>query len=282
MSIHDPLFIVGSERSGTTLLRLMLTSHPAIAVPPEGDFLTRMRSDAPTSPAQQQAFVQAFLSIEKCREWGLSAVLLTEGIAMMKPQTWSELAAVPYWTWLAVNYPTANRWGDKNPSHIHRLPRLLNLYPGARIIHIIRDGRDVAASWMNVPFGPSDASSAAMKWGRAVQAGLTAARQHPGQVLSVHYEALVCEPESTLRDICAFLGENFSHEMMGYADQNQQRALVPRHRLSWHRNTLRPPDPSRIGRWRSVLTPSQVASFEQSAGEVLSMLDYGRATSEVA
>ena len=62
---YDPFFIVGSERSGTTLLRLMLTAHPGLAVPPEGDFLTRMRTDRPVDPDQRAAFISAFLSIEK-------------------------------------------------------------------------------------------------------------------------------------------------------------------------------------------------------------------------
>lgn len=278
MTIYDPIFIVGSERSGTTLLRLMLTSHPSVAVPPEGDFLTRMRADSPQLPSQQQAFIKAFLSVEKCREWGLSAALLQEGIAMMQPRSWPELAAVPYWTWLAVNYPDASRWGDKNPSHIHRLPQLLAMYPTAKFLHIIRDGRDVATSWLGVPFGPTDAATAALTWSRAVVAGRQAASAHPGRFYEVHYEDLVRTPEPTLRALCAFLGEEFSADMMGYAAANQQRSLVPQHRLAWHGNTLRPPDPARIGRWQSVLTPAQLETFEQRAGEVLSMVDYTLST----
>ena len=278
MTIYDPIFIVGSERSGTTLLRLMLTSHPSVAVPPEGDFLTRIRADKPQSVAQQQAFIKAFLSVEKCREWGLSAALLREGIAMMQPRTWPELAAVPYWTWLAVNFPNANRWGDKNPSHIHRLPQLLAMYPTAKFVHIIRDGRDVATSWLGVPFGPTDAATAAVTWSRAVLAGRQAAGAHPGRFCEVHYEDLVRNPEPALRNLCAFLGEEFSPEMMGYAAANQQRALVPKHRLAWHGNTLRPPDPARIGRWQSELTAEQIAVFEQAAGQVLSMVNYTLST----
>lgn len=278
MTIYDPIFIVGSERSGTTLLRLMLTSHPSVAVPPEGDFLTRMHADQPQSLAQQQSFIKAFLSIEKCREWGLSPALLQQGIAMMQPRSWPELAAVPYWTWLAVNFPNASRWGDKNPSHIHRLPQLLKMFPTAKFIHIIRDGRDVTASWLGVPFGPADAATAAATWSRAVQAGRQASLAHPGRFCEVHYEALVRSPEPTLRTLCAFLGEEFSAEMMGYAAANQQRALVPKHRLAWHGNTLRPPDPDRIGRWQRVLTPPQIEIFEQHAGQVLSMVDYTLST----
>jgi hypothetical protein len=278
---HDPVFIVGSERSGTTLLRLMLTSHPAIAVPPEGDFLTRMHADQPTSPGQRKAFIQAFLSIEKCREWGLSAEMLAEGIALLQPRTWPELAAVPYWVWLAANYPDASRWGDKNPCHIHRLPRLLAMYPAARVLHIVRDGRDVAASWLGVPFGPVDAASAGVQWGRAVLAGYQAAAAAPGRIHEVRYESLVRQPADTLRSVCDFLGEPFSPAMLGYADANQERALVPRHRLAWHANTLRPPDPARIGRWRSVLTEAQVREFERAAGSVLDLAGFRRAA-EVA
>ena len=277
MTIHSPVFIVGSERSGTTLLRLMLTSHPSIAVPPEGDFLTRMRVSEPINRGQWQAFVHAFLSIEKCREWGLSAADLIESARLMRPQTWPELAAVPYWTWLALNYPMANRWGDKNPCHIHQLPHLMRMYPTAKFVHIIRDGRDVAASWMNVPFGPSDATDAAMKWGQAVLAGRLAADRAPGRIYEVHYEMLVRDPERSLRAICVFLGEDFSSEMLDYAAENQQRVLVPQHRLLWHSNTLRPPDPGRIGRWRDVLSPGQICEFEQEAGPLLGMVGYALA-----
>lgn len=282
MPIHDPIFIVGSERSGTTLLRLMLTSHPSIAVPPEGDFLTRIRSDRPTDPQEQRAFIRAFLSIEKCREWGLSEAVLHDCIQLMQPRTWAELAAVPYWGWLATNFPSANRWGDKNPCHVHQIGYLMSLYPRAKFIHIIRDGRDVAASWLAAPFGPTTADRAAQQWSAAVQAGQDAAQASPGRVTQVFYEDLAREPEQTLTAICHFLGEDFSDQMMTYPSANRSQELVPQHRLAWHAKTLQAPDPSRIGQWRQRLTAEQVRAFEASAGELLRTLGYPDADTRAA
>ncbi len=274
MRNHDPFFIVGSERSGTTLLRLMMTSHPALAVPPEGDFLLRLRVHQPSAPAQQQAFFQAFLGIEKCAEWGLTLAELTEACGIFQPRSWPELAALPYWTWLAKSYPDASRWGDKNPCFVHRIPALVAMYPRARFVHIIRDGRDVAASWLKVHFGPADVTTAARTWRAAVAAGLQAARRFPSQVYTIRYEDLLRDPVGVLTGICRFLHEVFSPEMMGYSEENQRRGLVPSHRKGWHQLTFHPPDPSRIGAWRGALSAEQVRRFEAIAADALSICRY--------
>jgi len=276
--MHDPFFIVGCGRSGTTLLRLMLTAHPNLSVPPEGDFLLGLdgQFDDPTDPTWASRFVDAFFSIEKCREWGLEPATLSEGIASLAPTSWPELAAVPYWAYLVTHDPEANRWGDKNPGYVSHVPRLLQLYPRARVIHLVRDGRDVAQSWLSVHFGPRSLEQAARRWASAVAVGNRIARLHPRSVVEVHYEALVADPEGELRRICTFLGEDFDPAMLGYDRLNRERGLVPAHRLAWHANTLGPPDPSRIGRGRAALSVEDAALFDRLAGPVLEANGYRR------
>ena len=185
------------------------------------------------------------------------------------------------------------RWGDKTPGHLLCMPALAELLPEAHFIHIIRDGRGVAASVRDLPFAPGDHSIEAIAddWRDQIIAGRLAAATLP-HYRELRYERLVNEPEPVLRELCEFLRLPFDASMLRAHEFAARRLdqlpderplldgiATKAERLARHANVLRPPDPSLATRWRTLLSQSEVARFEARAGELLRELGYASARS---
>ena len=141
------------------------------------------------------------------------------------------VAAAPFEAYAAQH--GKRRWGDKTPHYVHHVDHLLRLWPRARFVVLVRDGRDVALSLRRMPFGPNNAWAAAQWWARGIRAGARAQREHPGAVLTLRYEDLAQRPEEEVRRLCAFLGLSYSRRHAGAgarrpgADRARPGRLVP-------------------------------------------------------
>ncbi|MGH2728490.1 MAG: sulfotransferase family protein, partial [Actinomycetota bacterium] len=168
-----------------------------------------------------------------------------------------------------------SRYGNKSPVHVRGLPMLAELFPEARFIHIIRDGRNVALSYMDVDFGPSTIEGGALRWRRHVTDGRKAgATLGPERYREVRYEHLIDDPESAIRDLCGFIGIAFDERMLRYYERSEQ--LYPgRQTPDHHRNLARPPTKG-MRSWREEMTAAQVAMFEAVAGGLVEELGYER------
>jgi LPS sulfotransferase NodH len=263
-----PFFVVGSERSGTTMLRLMLNRHSRLCVPPESHFVTRLvdRFGTPPAPA---TFREALAAEPRFREWQLplDAVRLP---ATERP-TWAALFDAVFGAYAAAEGKV--RWGDKTPVYVTRVETLREIFgPQARFVHIVRDGRDVAASLKGVAWNVRSVAENARTWRHDVETARAFGRRAPEAYHEVVYERLVADPEHELRAVCAHLGEPFEPAMLQFFDDAD--AAIPAHRRQWHRNATRPVNDSAIGRWREDLTPAEIAQFEWIAGSLLADLGY--------
>ena len=111
------------------------------------------------------------------------------------------------------------RWIDATPGHTFMVPALLSLFPGARFLHIVRDGRAVVSSMMSSGFDVhwvSDFAEACRAWVHYVRKGLEAAGTHPDRILEVRHEHLVKRPRSELKRVFAFLGEPSSERSIEF------------------------------------------------------------------
>ena len=265
-----PFFIVGAGRSGTTLLRLMLDAHPRLAIPPESHFvvgLQRRFGDVPGPEA-----VEALLAHPRFREWALDPGRVRRTLGARAPASWAELFDAAFSLYAAQHGKA--RWGDKTPDYARHLAKVRRIFPDARFVHLIRDGRDVAASLARVPWYRGSVARAAHDWVKSVRRARTAGLRRD-EYLEVRYEDLVADPETALRRVCAHLGEEWSEAMLDYPDRAGEK--VPERRSVWHERTRRPVSDERVGAWRRELTPSDLWTFERVAGDLLDELGYGRA-----
>ena len=190
-----PIFVVGCQRSGTTLLRLMLDSHPAISCGPETRFLSDLAKV--TTDNWQRLSHYGYPK----EYWLRSMAGFFEGIQRD----------------YAISRGKA-RWADKTPRYALSLDFIDELFPECLVVHVVRDGRDVVASHRS-RFGYVAALKAAEKWPRYIEAARAAgARLGPDRYHEVRYERLVADPESTMRALLDFLGEAWDDAVLRHED----------------------------------------------------------------
>ena len=270
-STGPPVIVLGVRRSGTTLLRVMLDRHPELAVPDESYFVPQLARRHRGS-VDIEAFVEDLRRLPTLVEWGLTPESVVRRLAQgMAP---GEAVAAIFEAYAAERGKSS--WGDKTPLYMQHLPVLERLFPAARFVHLIRDGRDAAVSFVSVPAGimtegwghPRDAAGFACQWATEVRAARALGeRVGPGRYLEVRYEALVAEPEAELRGVCAFLGLEYDGAMLDYAGNTASARKEHQQRLN---------EPPRVGvrDWRAELAPRDVAAFEAVAGDLLAELGY--------
>jgi hypothetical protein len=287
--IHLPLpFIVGVGRSGTTLLRLLLDAHPEIVVTPETHWLRGAVRMLLANPTDTAGVRREILSEPRWADMGISVQELDAILASHNHERPGDTLRKIYQHYGSRH--RAYRVGDQTPLHNLAMHDIARTLPEARFIHIIRDGRDVAVSYRELWFGPGrDIRAAAMLWMWRIREARQQAQFLP-HYLEVRYETLVTEPEKVLRDIARFIDLPFdpiqltaylrAEERLGeFQDIVRNGRTVTAERLrEIHKLTSTPPDPSRIGRWASLMDPTDLATFERIAGDMLTDLGYARAT----
>jgi hypothetical protein len=173
----------------------------------------------------------------------------------------------------------AQRWGDKSPIYTVHIDAIAQAFPTGQFIHIIRDGRDVALSMQKTYTGGRffyiDVYYAACSWKTRVEHAFTSgARLGPSRYLQLRYEDLVTAPETIIREICAFLGEEYEPAMT----QPGREASRHFHSKGIHRATREPINASASGRWRREMSVMDQRLVQSVAGDLLTALGYDLAT----
>jgi len=270
----SPFFIVGCGRSGTTLLRLVLSGHSRIEIPPETWFLLPLVERLPLTdeltPAQVEEAIELITGDYRWPDMQIAAADFARQARGLAEPRITTLMGLIYGDHLRREGKP--RFGDKTPPYIGILPQIAILYPDARFIHVIRDGRDVAASFIDVHFhgGVWDRE---FEWRRAVSLGLEyRASALAERILEVRYEEMVQDLEATTRRVCAFLGEAFEPGMLAF--QESIRRKVPARELVVHRSLDRPVAPHAVALWRSRLSVPELFLMESCIRAELLALGY--------
>lgn len=276
-------FILGNPRSGTTLLRLMLNTHSLIGVPPESGFLQwwfskykNWEESNSGNSKQILAFLNDLMSSKKIEDWNLNKDLLLEYIIAQKPKNYSQLIDCVYFTYCYKKEII----GDKNNYYIHHLDTLETVYPHAKYIHLIRDGRDVACSYKEIkkinqtlkyiPKVSDNIEEIASEWNK----NINNIEQFINTKLSItiKYEDLISTPKETLSDVCNFLGVDFEERMLSYhkTDNNNE----PKSTIEWKKKTLEKVDSSNKGKYSQILSNKEIEIFNQIAAKNLAKFQY--------
>ncbi|MGE0816234.1 MAG: sulfotransferase [Vicinamibacterales bacterium] len=274
MTCLPPFFVVGMGRSGTTLLRMMLTHHPRLAIPYESGFLTRFEDEAgrfaPLDADENlRRLVEAMLAEPNLRRWD-HRFTLEEILSAVTHRSVAGVADTIYGRYAAAKGKA--RWGDKS-DYLDRMHVLYRMFPRAQFIHIVRDGRDVALSVLKLAWGPNDVVRAAEWWDAHVaMARRVGAVMGPERYMEVLYERLVEDPERELRRCCAFLNEAYSPSMLEYAAGAP--SAIPADTRSLHHGVDTAPYRTRVYAWKREMKPVDVALFDRHAHRTLAELGY--------
>jgi len=290
MNFDQPIFILGNPRSGTTLLRLMLNAHPLLCIPPECGFMEWWHNKYQYWNVQHNNdsditdFISDLKTSKKIETWKLDYSLLMQTIKEQRPTGYGQLCALVYYTISIQQNKKAEHWGDKNNYYIHRLQLLQQLYPEAKYLMIIRDGRDVAVSYRGVeklvtasvykPKLPQAINDIAGEWLVNNNNILDFLKHSPVQHLIIRYEDLVTDSTSVLKKICLWLKIGFDENMLLYYKQNGMNEKEPASLIDWKKKTLEAPDANRIGQYKTEIAGSEIKAFESIAGILLKAFNY--------
>jgi Sulfotransferase family len=269
-------FIVGSARSGTTLLRLMLNAHSEIAVPPESRFITELWTNE--DEVNVEAFLQRLDSHRLFRVWELPIDKVRAEIEGVERARYGDVIVGVYRAFAHAAGKT--RFGDKTPRYVEHLSFLAQLFPHARFVHLVRDGRNVALSYADVPFGPKTVARAASLWDRRVRKGIEIGRKlEHGRYFELRYEDLVEEPEGELKSLCEFLDVAYEPAMLDYARRARDSVLS---RASVYNPHLSEKPNPEVRTWQDAMPEAQVKIFEAIAGDRLTELGYERCYPQIS
>ncbi len=253
-----PIFIVGCERSGTTMLRLILHSHANIAIPPQTKFIKKVYkrrlffgnlSKLNNRSKILKWFTENHNNKTKIIDLDLDPSDIQNEIIKSGNSLGSILSTIFK---LYSKQNNKIRWGDKHPYYIKYLDQLFKLFPDAQVIHIVRDGRDAVASLKSMPWWKNDSIYSMLNWQEAIISGRKAKFKYGSdQFIEIRYEDIIDDPEKNIEILCNFLDEEFSPKMLEFykiAD-----TVVPDYKMEWHSDTKLNINSKKIGRWETDL-----------------------------
>lgn len=264
----------GCSRSGTTMLASILGASPECVAPPETDFLIPLAKaiQAGTVPPTVDAMRDFISGHWRFRFWNVE--IEDRPLAVERPDDpWSVYRAVIFDAVdcyaRAQGEPDWRVWVDHRPGNIRWVRFLVETFPDAGVLHIVRDGRAVACSAIPLDWGPNEILSAADFWISRMARGLAAEAAFPGAVHRVRYEDILAEPEVELRRLCAATDISFSCDML-----ENPWTDVPSYTKNQHRQVGSQVNRAQAELWRQRLTPHQVELFESKAAWLLGELGY--------
>jgi hypothetical protein len=250
---------------------VILDRSPGIAIPDESYFIPQLahRHGRTVDPSN---FLDDLRRLPTLADWGLSP----DDVAGRLRAGMSKGCAVAAVFEAYADKQGKPRWGDKTPMYMQHLGLIEGLFPDAQYVHLIRDGRDAALSFLEMPEGivtqtwahPRDARGFACQWRAEVVAGRALGlRVSSARYLEVRYEDFVAHPERHVRSICGFADLPFETAVLDYAGAVDVSAKPHQQRLRQHPT-------SGVRDWRGEMHPEDVHAFEGVAGDLLADLGY--------
>jgi len=271
-----PIFLFGMERSGTTMVSLLVGAHPLIAVPyPVAGLWYELadrfaQNNQPLIEQDCRDLITAVLSHQRISDWDVRLDFAAVE-AQRRGQRFSDIQAAVYQAYAAAK--DKPRWAQMDIATIDHIAQVARWFPDARFVHLVRDGRDVALSHQTMPYGAGNIRDCALAW----QQRMAVCRAlgdliGPERFYHLRYEDLILSLEPTLKDLCAFLNVDFSPRMLAYRETIDEK--VPDDRLWLWPNLRQPPDPNKVARWKREMRPAQRLVFEDIAGNALAAFGY--------
>jgi hypothetical protein len=259
ISPFAPIFIVGSPRSGTTLLSVLLDRHPDVAVTPETDFFRSRKIRLPLYGDLKKHVHSLFTEkvFYRIHDLGLSEQEILDRYKQYAPSYRKLFQAVleSY-----THKQGKNRGGEKTPMHLDQIPLIFRWYTGAKAICIVRDGRDTALSLQRAGnIHGTDLRALSFIWNRHADKALKYSLKYPDRFFLVFYEALLKNPRSELERIDKFLDLDFNQSQL---DSTIKTRVVTQKEKGWKANAVNNIDPGKSLRWQTEADMGQLIIME--------------------
>lgn len=274
-----PIFVIGAERSGTTLLMVMLGQHNRIAVPEVGWLFPRFYpylysfGDLNKEENLRTLADEMLFGLNR-HMWGMDLnprTAVDELLAEVKERSFTGVYCAMHEMFARKN-GNKPRWGQKTPHNLYFVGQIRECFPNAQIIYIVRDGRDSSSDYLESAFGPTNIFAAAESW-KACWNAVKPWREQlgPDEWLDVKYEDLVRTPNEVLAKVCEFLGEEFDPAMLDFwkGDIGQKRGTTRDHKPLGHATSDR-----YIGIYKELLSIRDQRIFTAVAGKELEEAGY--------
>lgn len=262
MNSFSPIFIVGVPRSGTTMLAAALARHPNIAIPPEthlfSEYLPKRNQSEPITPD----VIEQFVIHPRVKDMQLSASDITPEFGKYE-SNYSGLFQCALEVYAKKS--GKSRVGEKSPTHLKHVDKIIQWYPDAKIICIVRDGRDVVKSLIAAPWIHNNLIKHCIMWREQMQLIDELAGRYSNSVLVIKYEELLLDPSRVIAAICEFCSEKYTDQML----QPQKTSVVPAWEKGWKGNADSNFDPSKIAMWRSTCSDKELMLMQFIMGEQL-------------
>ena len=266
----EPVFVVGGKRSGTTLLATLLDRHSQIAVPPETHFFAhfRQRLGRDLGSEQHRDLVGEFFANQRAHDMKLDPERLL-GRFRQYPADPAHLLRASLEEYAArFGKP---RTGEKTPEHIEFVPTILQWFPRAKIVCIVRDGRAAVLSAARLGWRNADIVSFSLMWRQRIRWMLAWERRYPASFTRVAYEGLLRDPASTLDRVDRFVGIQFEASQL---DTSVATQAIPEWETKWKAKAATELDLERLSAWRHEATDEEIWLMNLLMGKYLHRLDY--------
>lgn len=272
----NPVFVIGCARSGTSVLIRLIRKYLKINFGTETQFIIRyynkIRKYSDLNRDSNLKILIDDISKERCfsrwkKRFGFDINFEEIYQEVMNKQRFGNENNIEIYQDILTSmfekfarYHRMTRWGDKTPDYILNLPVLIGLYPKAQFIHIVRDGRDVALSLFQTPFGNNNVYKAAVSWKADINRLKEFAKKIPkDQLVEIRYEDLLNDPEKVFSVLIKFLGiEDNDNNLMKFISENIRNDLK-------QNNTIK---------WKKLLSLNEQFVFDKIACDILSNYDY--------
>lgn len=274
---HQPLLFQSAGRSGTTLLRSMLVAGGDIAIPPESYILcwAALKFHATRRlpwPDQCMTILELFDQSPVFHLWDFDVLGVRHDAFALPPerQNLACLLDLIYRAYGARHFPAATRWGDQSIENTLQIQWLLKVFPEGKYLHVLRDGRDVASSW--VEQGRPVDNAVDMWLIDLEKVGWLRKRLPPACFHEVRYEELVTDPERALVGVCEFAGIPYRPEMLDY--WRHDTTVEHKDDPELHGNLAKPVFTASVGSWRERLSPDEQQVVIDRLGAALTEQGY--------
>lgn len=269
----------------------MLTRNSKLVVPPECSFVTWLHpefrdwSERDSDSSRVENFVQRLMEARKFHTWDLRPNEVRQAIRQWRPSSYSALASTIYGTYARTTGKPTARWGDKNNVYLSEFRALLQLFPSAQIVWLVRDVRDIFCSALETqlldkslvyrPRLSEDPEVLGLDWSSQNRALLNYSAHAPqGQTIRIRYEDLVRYPDQILRELCQFLNVRFEPAMLTNHPGENSFSTEPEELLPWKLRTLEPVTAERVSRYKLELGGEQLQLLENHCRGLLLSFGY--------